>query len=97
MALVSELLYQYLLDWLCPAMEAGYKRLYSKRSDGGNFNGEHWHKRVSVFGIPLYHRHDFTKDAEKKTVGFSAMAGVSGEIEDEEYWKEEDNKHKQSW
>lgn len=28
MALISEFLYQYLLDWLCPAMEAEYKRLY---------------------------------------------------------------------
>lgn len=32
MALISEFLYQHLLDWLCPAMEAEYKRLYDKRS-----------------------------------------------------------------
>ena len=34
MALVSEFLYQHLLDWLCPSMEAEYKRLYSKGKDG---------------------------------------------------------------
>lgn len=39
MALVSEFLYQYLLDWLCPAMEAEYKRLYSKGKDGGKLRG----------------------------------------------------------
>lgn len=77
-----------MLDWLCPAMEAEYKQLYGKRSDGGNFNGEHWHKRVSVFGIPIYHRHDFTKNAEKRSVGFNMLAAVSGETEDED-WEEE--------
>ena len=56
--------------------------------------GERWHKTVKLFGLTVYHRHDFTKDAEKKTVGFSAMAGVSGEIEDEEYWEEEDKNKK---
>lgn len=30
MALVSEFLYQYLLDWLCPAMEAENKKLYGE-------------------------------------------------------------------
>lgn len=59
--------------------------------------GEHWDKKVKVFGIPVYHRHNFTKNVEKKAVGFSTLAPVSGEIEDEEYWPEEDNKHKQSW
>lgn len=39
MALVSEFLYQHLLDWLCPAMEAEYKRLYSKGKDGGKLRG----------------------------------------------------------
>ncbi len=39
MALVSEFLYQYLLAWLCPAMEAEYKRLYSKGKDGGKLRG----------------------------------------------------------
>lgn len=39
MALISEFLYQYLIDWLCPAMEAEYKRLYSKGKDGGKLRG----------------------------------------------------------
>lgn len=39
MALISEFLYQHLLDWLCPAMEAEYKRLYSKGKDGGKLRG----------------------------------------------------------
>lgn len=55
-----------------------------------NDNGEHWHKKVSVLGICIYHRHDYTKNAEKRSVGFNTMAPVSGEIEDEDYW-EEDN------
>lgn len=50
-----------------------------------NDNGEHWHKRVSVLGICVYHRHDYTKNAEKRSVGFNTMAPVSGEIEDEDY------------
>lgn len=37
--LVSEQIYCYLLDWLCPAMEAEYKRLYSKGKDGGKLRG----------------------------------------------------------
>lgn len=52
-------------------------------------NGEHWHKRVSVFGIPLYHRHDFTKDAEKKCVGFNVYPTNLVEVEDEDYYPEE--------
>lgn len=55
-----------------------------------NDNGEHWHKKVSVPGICVYRRHDYTKNAEKRSVGFNTMAPVSGEIEDEDYW-EEDN------
>lgn len=47
-----------------------------------NDNGEHWEKTVKFCGITVYRRHDFTKDAEKRTVGFNTMAGVSGEIEE---------------
>lgn len=57
-------------------------------------NGEHWHKRVKVFGLTLYRRHDFTKDKKERTVGFNTMAPVSGEIEDDDYWED---KHRQSW
>lgn len=39
MAMVNESTYTYLLSWLCPAMEAEYKRLYSKGKDGGKLRG----------------------------------------------------------
>lgn len=39
MAMINESTYTYLLSWLCPAMEAEYKRLYSKGKDGGKLRG----------------------------------------------------------
>lgn len=51
--------------------------------------GEHWIKRISIFGIPVYHQHDFTKGAEKKTVGFNVYPSNLVEIEDEDYYPEE--------
>lgn len=34
--------------------------------------GEHWHKRISLFGITIYYRHDYTEVATKPTtiIGF---------------------------
>lgn len=58
-----------------------------------NDNGEHWEKKISLFGICVYHRHDFTKQTDKKTVGFNVMASVPGDVEDDDYWEEE-FKHK---
>lgn len=52
-------------------------------------DGEHWHKTMKVFGITVYHRHDYTKNNEPRPIGFNSMAQISGEIEDEEYWPEE--------
>lgn len=37
--MISEQTYSYLVSWLCPAMEAEYKRLYSKGKDGGKLRG----------------------------------------------------------
>lgn len=51
--------------------------------------GEHWHKRISFLGIPVYHRHDFTKEAEKKAVGFNVYPTNLIEVEEEDYWPEE--------
>lgn len=51
--------------------------------------GEHWYKRITFLGIPVYHRHGFTKDAEKKTVGFTVYPTDLVEIEGEDYWPEE--------
>lgn len=48
-----------------------------------NDNGEHWHKRIKLLGLTVYHRHDFTKGEERRTVGFNVMAPVPGDIEDE--------------
>lgn len=42
-----------------------------------NDNGEHWHKRVSVLGICIFHRHDYTKNPKKRSVGFNTMTQVS--------------------
>lgn len=56
-----------------------------------NDDGEHWDKEISVFGIVVYHRHDFTKEPEKRsrTVGFNVMPSDPVEIEDEDYYPEE--------
>lgn len=51
--------------------------------------GEHWHKRVKLFGLTLYHRHDFTKGAEKRTVGFNVMPSDPVDVDDEDYYPEE--------
>lgn len=57
--MVNESTYEYLLSWLCPAMEAEYKRLYGKRSDGeetregGKLRGwkGKWDKQVMQYRI----------------------------------------------
>lgn len=56
-----------------------------------NDDGEHWHKTVKLFGLTVYHRHDFTKEPEKRsrTVGFNVMPSDPVEIEDEDCWSEE--------
>lgn len=55
--------------------------------------GEHWHKTVKLFGLTVYHRHDFTKEPEKRsrTVGFNVMPSDPVEIEDEEYYPKKVN------
>ena len=58
-----------------------------------NDDGEHWDKKISVFGIVVYHRHDFTKESEKRsrTVGFNVMPSDPVEIEGEEYYPKKVN------
>lgn len=51
--------------------------------------GEHWDKTVKLFGLTVYHRRDFTKDAEKKCVGFNVYPTNLVEVEDEDCWSEE--------
>lgn len=54
-----------------------------------NDTGEHREKKISLLGLTLYESREYTKATEKKTVGFSSMASVPGEIEDDDYWPEE--------
>lgn len=42
-------------------------------------DGEHWHKTVKIFGITVYHRHDYTRNNEPRPIGFNSMAPISGE------------------
>lgn len=55
--------------------------------------GEHWSKTVKLFGLTVYHRHNFTKNADKKTVGFNVMPYDPINVDDEDYYPEE-CKHK---
>ena len=55
-------------------------------------DGEHWCKTVKIFGITVYQRHDYTKNNEPRPIGFNSMAQIPCEIEDEDYWEEEDEK-----
>lgn len=54
--------------------------------------GEHWHKTVKIFGITVYHRHDYTKSNEPRPIGFNSMAQIPCEIEDEDYWEDKKDK-----
>lgn len=49
-------------------------------------DGEHWHKTVKVFGITVYHRHDYTKNNGPRPIGFNPMAQIPGEIEEDDDW-----------
>lgn len=56
--------------------------------------GEHSHKTVKLFGLTVYHRHDFTKNADKKkTVGFNVMPSDPVDVDEEDHYPEE-CKHK---
>lgn len=48
-----------------------------------NDYGKHWHKRVWLFGIPIYHRHDFTEEEKKKTAGFNTLPFNPVDVEEE--------------
>lgn len=57
-----------------------------------NDDGEHWHKTVKLFGLTLYHRHDFTKDNKPRPVGFTVFPDAIVEVKDE-FDGEEEDKH----
>ena len=47
-------------------------------------DGEHWDKKIYLFGLLIYHRHDYTKESDNhKTVGFNSGQYCPGEIYDE--------------
>lgn len=52
-------------------------------------NGEHWEKTIRILGIPIYHRHDFTKEPERKPIGFQVFESNLVEVVDEDYYPEE--------
>lgn len=56
-------------------------------------DGEHCFKIVKIFGITVYRRHDYTKNNKSRPIGFNSMAQIPGEIEDEDYWPEEDKRY----
>ena len=55
-------------------------------------DGEHWCKTVKIFGITVYHRHDYTKNNEPRPIGFNSMTQIPCEIEDEDYWEDKKDK-----
>lgn len=52
-------------------------------------NGEHWEKTVKVCGITVYRRHDYTKEAKRRPVGFQVFDTSIVEVEDEDYYPDE--------
>jgi len=56
-------------------------------------NGKHWDKKVSIFGIPIYHRHDYTAEPERKTVGFNCLPSDLVEIDDDCFPEEKQHKN----
>lgn len=52
-------------------------------------NGEHWEKKIRILGIPVYHRHDYTKEPQRRAVGFQVFESNLVEVVDEDYYPEE--------
>lgn len=50
-------------------------------------DGGHWFKTIKIFGLTVYHRHDYTKEYKQRPIGFNAFASVDGEI-DEDDWED---------
>lgn len=60
-----------------------------------NDDGEHWDKTVKLFGLTVYHRHDFTKDYKPRPIGFITFPDAIVEVEDE--FDEEEAKHNEQF
>lgn len=52
-------------------------------------DGEHWHKTVKMFGLTVYHRHDFTKEYKQRPIGFNTFTQIPSEVDDEDWDDEE--------
>lgn len=52
-------------------------------------NGEHWEKKIPLFGICVYYRHDYAKVPQRRPVGFQVFDSSIVEVEDEDYWPDE--------
>ena len=47
-----------------------------------NDTDEHWDKQIRIFGILIYHRHDYTSTNMKGRIGFNSGHYCPGEIFD---------------
>lgn len=57
-----------------------------------HFDGEHWDKTVKIFGITVYHRHDYTKDYKPRPIGFVTYPDSIVEVVDEFDCEDKKNK-----
>lgn len=48
-------------------------------------DGEHWHKTIKIFGLTIYHRHNYTKEYKPRPVGFLQFPDSIVEVEDEDW------------
>lgn len=56
--------------------------------------GEHWDKEVRLFGILVYHRHDYTDSPDSHPIGFTIYPAEPVAVESEEYFPDEEFKRK---
>lgn len=51
--------------------------------------GEHWWREIRLFGLLIYSRHDFIKNQERRSAGFSTLPSDYIDIEEEYYEDDE--------
>lgn len=50
--------------------------------------GEHWHKEIRIFGVLVYHRHDYTKGGRQRTCGFNTMPYAPVDVSEDDGWED---------
>ncbi len=45
--------------------------------------GRHWQKEVRVFGVLVYHRHDYTEEDKRRTIGFNSMPYAPVDVDED--------------